>query len=93
MDKKWIFFFFPKWLSYKWNKYTKQIYKKIKNKNEKNSKFIIGRVANRLTNDFFLSKDYKNFIMFLFYFFGETTLLWDSYYSVPNTRKYSQAHF
>ena len=41
-----------------------------KKKNEKNSKFIIGRVANRLTNDFFLSKDYKNFIMFLFYFFG-----------------------
>ena len=49
--------------------------KSIKKKNEKNSKFIIRRVANRLTNDFFLSKDYKNFIMFLFYFFGETTLL------------------
>ena len=35
-------------------------------KNKKNSKFIIGRVANRLTNDFFLSKDYKNLFIYLF---------------------------
>ena len=35
-------------------------------KKKKKSKFTIGRVANRLTNDFFLSKDYKNLFIYLF---------------------------
>ena len=58
MDKKWKknYFSFPN------DCHINETNIQSKSK-KKNSKFIIGRVANRLTNDFFLSKDYKNFIM------------------------------
>ena len=53
-------------------------------KKKKNSKFIIGRVANRLTNNFYLFfkvKIIKTLLCFFFSFFlGETTSLCDSYY-------------